>query len=105
MEKSRAFFVAQLDDQKQNNTPVAALKTAGQQLESHRIKWQRDKSALIQATEGLRQALLEEEQEWEESSTRSRLEDLESSISKKKKWYRKISAPDKKNSLNPERVL
>lgn len=62
-EKSRAFFVAQLDERKQENSALlAALKKVEQQMESHRVQWQEDKSSVLQATEGLRQTLQEKEQ-------------------------------------------
>ena len=45
IENPRVFYVAQLDKQNQeNNILVADLKKAEQQMESHRIEWQEDKS-------------------------------------------------------------
>lgn len=43
VEKSRAVYVAQLDRQKhKNNTILAALKKAEQQLENHLTEWWED---------------------------------------------------------------
>ncbi|XP_074482277.1 uncharacterized protein LOC141762193 [Sebastes fasciatus] len=93
--KTNFSFAAQLHEQKQSNdTLVAALETAEQQIESHRIE--RQESSLLQAksTESVQQTLQEKEQEWTttESSLRSQLADLENQIAKRKrtKWYRKL---------------
>lgn len=60
---------------------VAALKKIEQRLESHRIEWQEDESSLLQAIEGRQKTLQHNEQESEEK---------ESSMKKKKNWYRKL---------------
>ncbi|XP_074482414.1 uncharacterized protein LOC141762267 [Sebastes fasciatus] len=93
--KTSSSFAAQLHEQKQSNdTLVAALETAEQQIESHRIECQESSLLQAKATESVQQTLQEKEQEWTttESSLRSQLADLENQIAKKKrtKWYRKI---------------
>uniref|UniRef100_A0A3Q3XJQ5 tRNA methyltransferase 10 homolog C n=1 Tax=Mola mola TaxID=94237 RepID=A0A3Q3XJQ5_MOLML len=66
MDKSRASYLTQLEEQKQvNSTLVDALKTAEQGLDIYCSKWQEDKSSLLQAVEGLQKTLQQREQEWE----------------------------------------
>ncbi|XP_036949376.1 interaptin-like isoform X2 [Acanthopagrus latus] len=91
IEESRALYEVQLDEQKcENKTLAAALINVEQKLQSHLVKWQEEKTSLIQTTEGLEKMLQEKAQEWEEveSSMKSQLEDLRSK--KKRKWYRRL---------------
>ena len=76
MENSRALNVAQLNEQKHmNDNLVAALKS----MNSHRVEWRQEKTSLTQATEDLKKALQEKEQEWEEKENQKR--------NKKNKWF------------------
>lgn len=116
--KSRASYVAHLDEEKQkNNNLVAALKDAEQQLKTEHLQWQEDKfsllqelektqqqleslqesreeSSILQATEGLEQTVQEKGQEPVKPgrSLRFELPDLDFQIpeKKKKKWYKEL---------------
>ena len=76
--KSRASYMAQLNEQrKENNTLLAALNMAEQQLESHQMKWQEEKSSLIKATEDLKKTLQDQDLEVKKiASNLTKTEDL-----------------------------
>ncbi|XP_036970872.1 moesin-like [Acanthopagrus latus] len=58
--KSKALYVAQLDKQKhKNNTLVAELRNVEQKLEGHQVKWEEEKTSLIQATKDLKETVQE----------------------------------------------
>lgn len=48
---------------RRDDTLLTALKNSRQQLESHRIEWQEDKTSLPQATDSLKKTLQEKEEE------------------------------------------
>ncbi|WP_159224915.1 hypothetical protein, partial [Klebsiella pneumoniae] len=88
-ENLRARYESQLNKEKQeNSTLVEALKEAEGQLQSQRNIWQEERASLLQARENLNETLQAMEQT--ESVMRSRIEELEEKIAKKKrqKWYR-----------------
>ena len=57
--------------QQEKNILMAALNQAEQQLKSHPIKWQKEKSSLIQFTKCLKKTLQKKEQEAKETTERS----------------------------------
>lgn len=92
--------MSQFKEQKQgNNTLVDAMRKAEEQLQSHCNMWQEEKPSLLQATERLKETLQEKRQA--ESTMRSRVYDLESQIStkKKKKKKRGRSGPTSSDAL------
>ncbi|XP_068199377.1 CAP-Gly domain-containing linker protein 1-like [Antennarius striatus] len=65
MEKGRHFFGDQSEQQKKEvNTLKAALKGAQQQLEATQVKWEKEKSSLLQQTEAQINLLKKKEEEW-----------------------------------------
>ncbi|KAK9540074.1 hypothetical protein VZT92_002544 [Zoarces viviparus] len=85
LERYQASQEDQLEGKTRKVAVAAALKKKPeQQFERQCIKWQEDKSSLLQATENLRKTLQDKEQEWKKtkSSTRFQLEDLWSQITK-----------------------
>ena len=97
-EEATALLADQLDEQKhENDSLVAALRSAEQELQGHQIKWQELKTSLVQTSEDLKKTLHDKEKEWgeRESSIKAQLEDLLSKKKKKKNWFRKLfSSPN-----------
>ncbi|XP_030277459.1 uncharacterized protein LOC115584161 isoform X2 [Sparus aurata] len=92
-EEATALLADQLDEQKhENDTLVAALRNAEQELQGHQIEWQELKTSLVQPSEDLKKTLEDKEEKWgeTESSMKARLEYIISKKKKKKKWFRKL---------------